>query len=240
MGLKIYEVWSWSVPETQEAQDRLFEQQRASGAWSDGVLLDVGIPDIEKERVENAVESATGGQEWNLKFSPVDLHGTLVLPLVYEAYADQLDTARRDYLGDFVMTGKMLHVILSADVQATFYPVAILDRQRIQELAASKPEGTSPADVDALVSAVRSTAAARYHCLHLLTEVNLFDPEQSERGEQRYVLAQGQPNPPPFFRVAWGPRSALLCTEDGRSQLETADVLGVHFTELETQAPITT
>lgn len=111
--------------------DRLFEQQRASGAWSDGVLLDVGIPDIEKERIEDAVESATGGQEWNLKFSSVYLHGTLVLPLVYEAYADQVDTARRDSLGDFGMTGKMLHVGREDDVQATSSPVAILDWQRI-------------------------------------------------------------------------------------------------------------
>lgn len=141
------------------------------------------MPDIEKERIEDAVESATGGQEWNLKFSPVDLHGTLVLPLVYEAYADQLDTARRDSLGDFGMTGKMLHAILSAGVQATSSPVAILDWQRIQELAASTPAGMSAEDVDELVNAFRASAEARYHCLHPLTEVNLFDREQSEKAK---------------------------------------------------------
>ncbi|WP_119674415.1 hypothetical protein [Deinococcus sp. RM] len=240
MGLKIYEVWSWSVPETQEAQDRLFEQKRASGEWSEDVLLDVGMPKIEKERIEDAVEAATGGQEWNLKLSPVDLHGQLDLPLVYEAYGDQLDTAQSDFLGDYVMTEKMLNVILSADVQATSYPVAILDRQRIQQLAASRPEGVSPADVDGLVQDFRSTATARYYFLHLLTEEALFDPEQSDRGEKRYVLTQDQPGLPPFFRVAWGPRSALLCTAEGRAQLESAGLLGLHFIEVETQAPITT
>lgn len=240
MGLKIYEIWSWSVPETQEAQERLFEQKRASGEWSADVLLDIEMPKVEKERIEDAVEEATGGQEWNLKFSPVDMHGRLDFPLVYEAYVEQLEAARSDFLGDHVMTGKMLKVILSPDVQATSYPVAVLDRQRIQKLSASRIEGMSPTDVDELVKEFRSTADVRYHLLHLLTEVDLFDPEQSDRGEKRYVLSQDQPSLPPFFRVAWGPRSALLCTAEGRAQLEEAGLLGLQFIELEIQAPITT
>jgi len=239
MGLNIYEIWSWSVPETQDAQDQLYQQKTASGEWSEDVLLAIEMPKLEKERIEDAVEEATQRQEWNLKLSQLDMHGKLELPLVYEGYIDQLETARSDFLGDNVMTKKMLDIILSPEIQATSYPVAILEKQRIEELSASRIEGMSHEDVDELVTTFRSTAEARYHFLHLLTEIDLFDPEKSDRGEKRYVLAQGQPSLPPFFRVAWGPRSALLCTAEGRSQLEAAGLLGLHFMELEIQEPAT-
>jgi len=239
MGLKIYEIWSWSVPETQEAQDQLYQQKRASGEWPEDVLLSLEMPKLEKERIEDSVEAATQGKEWSLKLSPVDLNGKIELPLVFEAYIDHLETAKSDFLGDNVMTEKMLDVILSAGIQATSYPVAILERQRIKELSARKVEGMSDADVDELVRSFRPTAETRYHFLHLLTEVDLFDPEQSDRGEKRYVPTQDQPDLPPYFRVAWGPRSALLCTSEGRSQLEAAGLFGLHFMELELQTATT-
>ena len=229
MGLNVYEIKSWSVPETQAAQDQLYERKVASGEWSKDVLLSIEMPKLEKERVEDAVEEVNQGKEWYLGFSQVDMHGSLDLPLVYEAYIDYLETIKLDFLGENIMTEKMLDIILSKTSQATSYPVSVLERQHIKDLSASKVEGISAGDIDELVRQFKQTAETRYHYLHLLTQIDLFDPEKSDRSERRYVLNAGQPVPPPFFRVAWGPRSALLCTDEGRAHLEPQGLLGLHF-----------
>lgn len=239
MGLKIYEIKSWSIPETQDAQDKLFEEKVKSGEWSEDVLLGIDMPKLEKERIEDAVEKATQGKEWYLGFSQIDMHGCLEFPLIYETYIEYLETTQEDFLGENVMTKRMLDIILSTGIQATSYPVAILERRRIEELSASKLEGMSANDVDELVIAFRKTAETRYQFLHLLTEIALFAPEKSDRRKRHYVLAESQPALPPFFRVAWGPRSALLCTEQGKARLEDAGLLGLHFDEVDVQEPAT-
>lgn len=242
MGLKIYEVVPTSIPETQQELDSLRQRKIEEGTWGNDEIMSPRMPILGYMRIKSAVRQSTEEKEWSLKFCPFDMHGKIELPLIYEGYIDYIETEKEDFLSVsspiwHIMTKHMLDVILSMVNHATSYPVAIFEREIINDLEIKiykeEHRDITDEDIDKLIQEFRSNAIVRYYMLHLLEKYEIFDKDKSNNSENKYVFLKDLPNLPPFFRVAWGPVSALLCTEEGKKKLEDAQLLGLGFEELE-------
>lgn len=231
MGVRIYEVEQWPmVDETYATSYSQLETKIALGRWHRDDIMVMKMPGSEQDRIIDTVEAATEGREWDLGFCEQDLSSVIKQPLVYEMYIEYLEAQASDFPSCqplwFVMTDRMRDAILSTGIRAAVYPVAVLER----ELLKGVPE-------DQVLTGFNREANVRYSMVQLLEPLDLFDQERSDRMTDEWYLSAAPTALPPFFRVVWGPRSALLATDEGKQRLEQAKLLGVRFTELNMSGP---
>lgn len=223
MGVEIYKVERWPVIEgTFAAYDSLYHTGLALGRWSTDDVMSLEMPGSEQVWLEELVEQATGGQEWDLALCDQALSARMGRPLVYHMYLDLLEAQASDlpscHPALLVTTPRLRDTLLRSGVRAAVYPVAVLDRALLRG-----------AREEEVLAAFDREANVRYHVVHLLNILDLFDEQRSDRKAGKFVLSGPVPALPPFFTVKWGPIGSLLVTVEGREMLEQVGLQGFRF-----------